>query len=430
MIGRRRPATARHASGATLAEVLISMMILGIGVVSLASLFPVGMLSSVRATKLTHATMLRDNCEAILDVMPDVIHDPDRDGNYIEHNFSIYAVDPYGYVRIQDNQGNPAPFGPLPRFHAGFNNETLALSLVGLPDSWSDYEGTARTELMALQSDRVKVSSKFNLIDVQQDLLTSSVRVFLVDPGGQQSRVRTVTGVQPANGIITWAANQPVPPSAISRLSEVRVERQEIKYTWMLTVRKPYFTNGLARATVDVIVFFKRPLSIFNELTYPATLGDGADNAPGVAGVNDNAAGQADDASERGWPGSDDRRTMRVSYAEGETKPNLRRGTFLFDPDNGQWYRIEQVLATFSTEDTNGNGQLDPGEDLNGNQSIDTSEDVNGNGGLDPGEDLNGNGIIDGVGSAAVQVDRDIMSRGVRVMAPQGIVSVFPLGTK
>lgn len=373
MIGHQQPAASSRTSGTTLAEVLISMMILGIGVVSLASLFPVGMIYSIRATQLTHATMLRDNCEAILDVIPDIIHDPDRDGNYVEHNNSVYVIDPWGWasfnrqktdqqnasqpVTVNPDRFPPAVNGPnLRRFHANFFNENLALSLVGLPDSWGDSEGTARAELLGLQFDRVKVSPKFNLFDVQQDLLTSSVRVFLVDPSGRQSRVRTVTSVQPANGIITWSASQRVPPSAFGRLTEVRVERQDVKYTWILTVRKPYFPDGLARATVDVVVFFKRPLTINNELWY-----------------------QAAQANVQGQP---PRRTMRVSYVDNDTKPNLRRGTFLFDPDNGQWYRVEQVIQSNNT----------------------TFSDL--------------------------LVDRDIMDPVTRVMAPQGIVAVFPLGTK
>ena len=48
MIGHQQPAASSRTSGTTLAEVLISMMILGIGVVSLASLFPVGMIYSIR----------------------------------------------------------------------------------------------------------------------------------------------------------------------------------------------------------------------------------------------------------------------------------------------------------------------------------------------------------------------------------------------
>ena len=51
--------TPENRTGATLTEVLMSMMILSIGVLSLAAMFPIGILSSVRATQLTHSVTLK-----------------------------------------------------------------------------------------------------------------------------------------------------------------------------------------------------------------------------------------------------------------------------------------------------------------------------------------------------------------------------------
>ncbi len=56
--------------GTTLSEVLISLLIMSIGVVSLATLFPISVLRTVQATQLTNATNLRYNVEALLDVQP------------------------------------------------------------------------------------------------------------------------------------------------------------------------------------------------------------------------------------------------------------------------------------------------------------------------------------------------------------------------
>jgi hypothetical protein len=52
-------------AGVTLSEVLISLMIMGIGIVGLASLFPVSVLKSVQATNLTNATNLNYNVRAL-----------------------------------------------------------------------------------------------------------------------------------------------------------------------------------------------------------------------------------------------------------------------------------------------------------------------------------------------------------------------------
>ena len=56
--------------GTTLSEVLISLLIMSIGVVSLATLFPISVLRSVQATQLTNATNLRYNVEAMVNSMP------------------------------------------------------------------------------------------------------------------------------------------------------------------------------------------------------------------------------------------------------------------------------------------------------------------------------------------------------------------------
>ena len=55
-------------AGATLSEVLISLLVMSIGVVSLATLFPIAILRSVQATHLTNSANLRYNVEALLSV--------------------------------------------------------------------------------------------------------------------------------------------------------------------------------------------------------------------------------------------------------------------------------------------------------------------------------------------------------------------------
>lgn len=57
-------------SGTTLSEVLISLLVMSIGVVSLATLFPISVLRSVQATHLTNSANLRYNVEALLSVRP------------------------------------------------------------------------------------------------------------------------------------------------------------------------------------------------------------------------------------------------------------------------------------------------------------------------------------------------------------------------
>jgi len=56
--------TSNRRSGSTLSEVLISVMVLGIGVISVATLFPLSVLRALRANQFTQATVLRYNAEA------------------------------------------------------------------------------------------------------------------------------------------------------------------------------------------------------------------------------------------------------------------------------------------------------------------------------------------------------------------------------
>lgn len=59
-------------AGTTLSEVLISLLVMSIGVVSLATLFPISVLRSIQATHLTNAANLRYNVEALLSVRPEL----------------------------------------------------------------------------------------------------------------------------------------------------------------------------------------------------------------------------------------------------------------------------------------------------------------------------------------------------------------------
>ncbi|MBX3444530.1 MAG: hypothetical protein KF774_19170 [Planctomyces sp.] len=62
-VSGRRPASR---SGATLTEVLMSLLIMGVGILSVITLFPISMLRSIQATQLTNARLMRQNAEQVL----------------------------------------------------------------------------------------------------------------------------------------------------------------------------------------------------------------------------------------------------------------------------------------------------------------------------------------------------------------------------
>lgn len=67
------PIDRQKRSGATLTEVLMSLLIFSIGIVSVFTLFPVSLLSSIQATKLTNSKILADNINEIIRTRPSLI---------------------------------------------------------------------------------------------------------------------------------------------------------------------------------------------------------------------------------------------------------------------------------------------------------------------------------------------------------------------
>lgn len=160
-----------YRSGVTLTEVLMSMMIMSIGISSVAVLFPIAVLRSVQATQLTNAAILKTNAETLVQMQPGLLFDPDGDGNLDEHIINKteqhYIVDPSGYFEIaavpgaswsiyptlsannntalpndstlrglcdwfgnidSDNNGIPEPFPLLPRYDGGIRTATIFTS--------------------------------------------------------------------------------------------------------------------------------------------------------------------------------------------------------------------------------------------------------------------------------------------------------------
>lgn len=145
--------TAPNASGAvsardgvTLTEVLMSLMIMSIGVSAVAVLFPISVLRSVQATQLTNSAILKYNVEALIQMRPELVFDPDGDGNLVEHIGSKlesrYVVDPSGYYAMTDLSlgyiGNPFNPPASRGFADWFGNtdtnaDGIPDTLVGLP---------------------------------------------------------------------------------------------------------------------------------------------------------------------------------------------------------------------------------------------------------------------------------------------------------
>lgn len=103
-------------SGMTLMEVLMSCAIMTIGVVMVATVFPLSTLRVLEASKQTNSTITRYSAEALLDVDPYFVNNPDGAGgpagaNNPGYRVPAYFVDPYGYQTFHRDAGLVPPIG-------------------------------------------------------------------------------------------------------------------------------------------------------------------------------------------------------------------------------------------------------------------------------------------------------------------------------
>ncbi len=316
-------------AGVTLSEVLISMMLMSIGVVSLATLFPISVLRTAQATQLTHAVFLRNNAEAAIESNLGLLSNVQIGLN------TIAVVDPLGF---QNGLGGTLTGTAITRTNGGASTLAGARQLAGLPDSWTlGYEG--RVNLFTATS--ATVPTAFS------GMTPASVnyRAVLFDSTGKFAVLRNVNGV--AGATVSWGNSLPTGFTP----ARIRVESQDIKYSYILTVRKLSIPTVLGdtswESEIDVAVFFNRSFKPADEtpvtiniaspmiINPPTPASTGFDGLNGVGGVDDDGNGTTDDASELGWPGSDDNRTVSVTGT-----PFLKKGNYMLETSTLKWYRI------------------------------------------------------------------------------------------
>ena len=368
-------------SGVTLMEVLMSVMIMSIGVVSLASLFPVSILRGVQATKLTNATVLRYNAEALIDAFPlPFVFDPDGTLNangHIAHQRRNrnYIVDPLGsYYATLDGTGLEASFGNdgtggavtrIPRFHAGLTTQLSAVNFFTQQDSWNLlYEGVP-TSLPNSPTFPGGINSTRDTIFIDTTDITSGIvdltelsatvsgltggRILIYDTTGKQVQVRIITGANINAGAAEISFADPLPNNGLyDSISKIRIETLEQRYSYLLTVRRQIASDV---ASVDVVVFFRRNFSpefeaLHSTTNFVSQWLPGPDGDWGVSGVDDDGDGTTDERlGEQGWPGSDDfqNRSFTLHFNTNVDKPLLKKGGYVFDAINARWYRIQRI---------------------------------------------------------------------------------------
>jgi hypothetical protein len=354
--------------GATLSEILISLMVMSIGVVSLATLFPISVLRSIQASQLTNATIHRLNVEQLIGLFPRMVHDPDGDGNIAEHELQYsavppgtdnpdnagptgdfrdegrFVVDPLGFTSslltpavqsVFGNDNGAVPANPILRYHGGYSTQALAKQYAYLPDSWQLVAKgvVASVTVNTLAPPAIPppttetilaFPSNIDLTDFRSAVGAGvSARIVLfssINP--RQSLIRLISAaadIDPVARTVKWY-DQDLPYA----VSNFRLELSEPRYSWLLTVRKTPdpTTPGQGTANVDVVVFHKRAFSAAAEQRFSVS----------------------------NWTGTDC--TLDLTVAPAGTKPFLKKGGFLFDDRNARWYRIVQLKNEATTAPT------------------------------------------------------------------------------
>ena len=347
--------------------------------------------------------------------------------------------------------GTPRPtrfFGENAASPQIFTTLDITRQIVSLPDTTSDIvdtfpdpDGTVTTAYVANGAGRI--TGLVLPVDVDLSVVAlepSLYQVLIFDKTGNYSETRTlssVTGQQIAwaqdlnrDGSIGPGEDRALPlrftadAGGTPNVGLVRIEQPVPYYSWLLTVHKDF--NG--PVNVDVVVFNKRDFSELSEQIYYGELvrhNVGFDGVPGTAngGPNsdgdDNGNGVINDASELGYPGSDDAVNHLVTvnwdpalYPGGTAapveKPPIRRGAYIYDALNCYWYRIREIES--STSSTSATLSLETAIARNNTEDVS----LDGTLGDIPGEDLNNNGALDRSG----------------VIIPRGVIAVFPLKTR
>lgn len=350
----RPPMPSAAFTGATLSEVLISLMVMGIGVTSLALLIATSVLRSIQATQLTNATIHRMNVEQLIETFPRLVHSP----MYTETQYGRFIVDPLGYMdpalnlaaadvhlAFGNNNGSIAYPRAINRYAGAFgtapalqlNSIQMATRAAYLGDTWQ-LAGKGVPDATLNTSTSIKVGSGIDLDTFANSTTLQNfnngvrVRIILFSPDGKQSAIRDHTPANPLTidttaGIrtITWGT-----ATTWASHSRFRLEIYETRYSWLLTVRKtPNSLNPSGDANVDVVVFHKRTFSAASEQVF---------NLAPKTGINPNNLGLA---------AGDLQFTLDLTSTNAMAppiKPFLKKGSFVFDAENGYWYRVVQIV--------------------------------------------------------------------------------------
>ncbi len=380
-IGRGRVGVRSQRSGATLTEVLISILIMSIGLVSVIVMFPLATFRSIRATQLTQAAILKRNAETVLAYAQEV-----GQGQVSPQAFPWFSPNPLYDPRLNGLGNSPRMvFDPLgwhlvgqANFADGFkkaNDADLDLAPILRLNGGTEFDpapGNPATVSNAERSAAYRLASgdtwinviESNLVTYTAGAVTATIdgasaagiataagaplsRVLLFDITGKTCHVRPIRTIGAGN-IVDWneAADTtdrdgngtfagPLPAGFVPAYA--RLQTQDRRYTWLMTLPVP-------GRYVHVAVFFNRPFSPDDELVYDCYPTGGEDqDGDGIldAGEDLNSNGVLD-------PVQLDFSVDNFDAAA--VQPGLpafvKKNAFVLDAVNLEWYRVQTINGT------------------------------------------------------------------------------------
>lgn len=371
--------------GMTLIEVLMALMIMSIGVSAVAVLFPISTLRSVRASQQTNAGIVAYNVRELINVYPELIFDPDFDGNLEEHfrnsSQNNYVVDPVGYYTLAEDAPRILP-ATAPQFYQRYGNTEKAPSsirrfggphkLISRPTSDGaafqmgaqrlGSQGDGWETIVEAQPERdadgnvVDVANfgGVNLVEVDlsdvprpqmyTNLITGSeydtavdmIRVVLFSDTGRFSQAFPVTSI--SGNTVYFTEDFVGPNGSLDGLEDVNrngfLDERQVPRAFLSA-------DGTPGVRVSRVLIQSRKLSDYTWMLNVRRRSDGLARSVDVVV---RFGGGVKLSDERGHPGIFVAGTTNayINNAAGVEAP-IRRGGHVFDAVNGIWYRIQQV---------------------------------------------------------------------------------------
>lgn len=327
--------------GTTLTEVLVSLLVMSIGVVTLATLFPISVLKSVQATQMTNATMLRYNAESMLEVFPEMVNVAPNWKEQTEYFVGNFVVDSPADGRI---------FQCIEVVNARANGS--GLSGLGSPFS----QPSSRAPGMPIDDPPGSPNLRWELVDFKQSYVIDPLGVNIIGKDNPPAAMlHNWFGNDGAGNILPMGArlrrfNFGVnTTSGYDLLNEFEAARLvTLPDSWVDQVRGFPTINGTRTGVVMPPELDLGGIPFSEDVNLNGMLDPGENVIPNSpTPVIDYGIGSS---------------RIRITDVTGESSVSRTITNIIF---NGTAWEV------YWTEDVNGNNALDPGEDANGSGFLD-----------------------------------------------------------